>query len=113
MYGNLKDILDEYEECTLRIIKIIEDDKVDSLGELIKKRQQLVDEVLSIPCQKEENKKIYKEFQLDELQDKLNALISKKLEIIRNEIQKISKSKVANNVYNRGYKGAVIFSKKI
>lgn len=113
MDGDLMDTLVEYKECTLEIIKIVEDDKVDSLKELIKKRQQLVDKVLSIPCEKEESKKIYEEFQLDELQDKLNALILKKLDIIRNEMHKISKSKMANDSYNRGCNSAVIFSKKI
>ncbi len=114
MDENFKDILVRYKEYTLQIIKVIEDDNLDSLEELIKERQCLLDKALSIKHEKEESKKIYEELGIKELQDELNVLMSRKLEIIRDEMQKISKSKQANMMYNkRNYGGAKIFSKKL
>jgi hypothetical protein len=114
MDENFKNILVMYKEYTLQIIKIIEADDLDSLEELIEKRQCLIDKALVTPYEKEENKKIYEELGLNELQDGLNGLMLKKLEVIRNEMQKISKSKMANMMYNkRNYAGAKIFSKKL
>ena len=110
----LQNILTNYRVCTLQIIEIIENDNLDSLKELIEDRQNLVDEALNTTYEKEEMKQIYKELKLDELQEKLNSIMSRKLSLIRNEMEKIDKNKMANSIYNKGkYTNAKIFSKKI
>lgn len=114
MVEDLKDILAEYRKCTLEIIKKIENLSLDSLRELIDKRQALVQRALNISCKKEGSKLLFEELQLNELQDTLNNLILIKLDLLRNEMQKISKLKTANNVYNnRSFDKAMVFSKKI
>lgn len=114
MNKELKDVLTSYKECTLEIIQTIEDNKLDSLEELIEERQRLLDKALSVTDQSEKSKQIYKELGLDELQEKLNTLMLKKLDVIRSKMQKISKSKVANNAYNkRNCVSASIFSKRL
>lgn len=114
MDENFKDILVMYKECTLKIINNVENDNLDSLEELVKERQCLLDKALNIEYEKEASKRIYEELNLNELQDKLNTLMSEKLEVIRNEMQKIAKSKQANTMYNKRLGGgAKIFSKKL
>lgn len=110
---DLKETLIAYKECTLEIIKAIEEDNLDLLGELIEVRQNLVDEALNTSGAKEEGKKVYKELNLDELQEQLNVLISGKLEFIRSEMEIVNRSKRASNSYNKRYSNAAIFSKKI
>lgn len=114
MDEDLKEILTNYRACTLQIIEIIQNDKLDSLQKLIDDRQKLVDEVLNMACEKEEMEKVYKQLNLDELQSELNSLMSGKLSFIRNEMEKIAKSKIASNGYNQiNNNSAKIFSKKI
>ena len=110
---DLQDVLIKYKECTLQIIRIIEEDNFDMLGELIQSRQEIVDEALECTFDKVEGKRVYKELGLNEIQEKLNILMSSKLEGIRSEMDKIAKSKRANNSYNKRYTSATIFSKKI
>ncbi|MBV7272254.1 hypothetical protein [Clostridium thailandense] len=113
MDANLKDILIKYKEYTMQIIKVVEEDNLDLLEELIQSRQMLVDKALNSIVEKEEGKKMYKELELDEVQEKLNTLMSVKLEAVRAEMEKVAKSKRANNSYNKRYTSATIFSKKI
>lgn len=60
MDGDLKDILIEYKECTIQIIKTIENDDMDCLEELIEKRQHLISEVSGVAYKKEESKNVYR-----------------------------------------------------
>lgn len=110
----LKDILTKYRDCTLKIIETIQNDNLDSLEKLIEERKNLVEETLNTNDEKEKMKQIYEELRLNELGDELNSLMARKISLIRNEMEKIDKSKVANNLYNKGkYVNAKIFSKKI
>lgn len=114
MNEDLKDIMTKYKDCTLKIIEIINEGNFDSLQKLINYRQNLLEETSKINYKKEELKKIYEELDLDELQSKLNIIMSKKISSIRTEMEKIAKNKAANNMYNKGsFCGAKIFSKKI
>lgn len=114
MNEKLIDLLSEYRECTLQIIEIIKNDTLDSLQELINKRQNLLDAALNTSIKKEKMNQIFIELKLDELQVKLNTLIANKISIIKCEMDKIAKAKMANSIYNKdNYNNAKIFSKKI
>ncbi|QAT40543.1 flagellar protein FliT [Clostridium sp. JN-9] len=114
MNEDLRDILVKYKECTLKIIEVIENDNIESLQKLIDRRQNLLEEASNINNKKGQLKQIYEELNLDEIQSELNILMTKKLAYIKNEMNKIAKSKTANNMYNKGNNnGAKIFSKKI
>lgn len=113
MEGNIRKILTEYRDCTVQIVNVLQKDRLEALDELIEKRQQLVDEALNTTFIKEEAKLINEELQLQQLQDEMNELMLKKMNLIKNKIQQIAKSKTANNVYNRtGFISANIFSIK-
>jgi len=110
----LKDILTKYRACTVQIIEVIENNNFDSLPKLIEERQNILDEALNMTYEKEKMKQIYEELKLDELQNELNSLMTGKLSLIKAEMEKIDKSKIANSVYNKGnYANARIFNKKI
>lgn len=114
MEENLKNVLIKYRDCTLEIMKLLEKNDIDSVDDLVQKRQSLVDEVMGIKCSKEEAKVISEELKLQQLQDQVNVLMSKRLKEIKDAMQKNSDNKHANSAY-RGATGNMprIFSKKI
>lgn len=110
----LKDILNKYKAATIEIMEVIESDNIDSLMKLVGERQKVVDEALKMTYEKETMQQIYAELKLDELQSELNSLVTGKLSSIKCEMEKIDKSKTANNVYNNGnFINAQILNKKI
>jgi hypothetical protein len=114
MEENLKNVLIKYRDCTLEIIELLEKNDIDSVDDLVQKRQNIVDEAMGIKCSKEETKVISEELKLQQLQDQLNVLMFKRLKEIKDAMQKNSNNKHANSAY-RGINGNAprIFSKKI
>lgn len=114
MTEDLRSILTSYKEFTLKIIETVKRDNFDSLQTLIDDRQSLLDKALNISYNKEELQQIYKELNLDEIQEQLNTLMKGKLSYIRSEMEKIAKNKRANSMYNKHtFDNSHIFSKKI
>lgn len=114
MNEDLRSTLIKYRDCTLEIIKLLEKDDIDSIDELAQERQSLVDQAIEMKGIKEEYKDINQELKLEELQAKLNILMSNRLKEIKEKSEEISKNRKATNVYG-GVNGtaARIFSKKI
>ncbi|MFL0197094.1 hypothetical protein ACJDU8_16230 [Clostridium sp. WILCCON 0269] len=114
MEENLKSVLIKYRDCTLEIMKLLEKNDIDSVDDLVRKRQNVLDEAMGIKCSKEETKLVNEELKLQQLQDQVNVLIFKRLKEIKDAMQKNSDNRHANIAY-RGVNGNMprIFSKKI
>ena len=110
----LRNVLAQYREYTVTLIQDLEKGNSDNLQELIEKRQQALDSLANGNYVKDEIAELFKELSLQQLHDKVIKLMESELDVIRNKVRNLSKSKTANNVYNKNvYGGANVFSKKI
>lgn len=109
----IKKILLDYKEHTISIIKLLEEDEFDGIQHEIKKRQCILDKLISFSGHKEECKKIYKDLEIEKLQSRAEMIMKKKSSEVKEKLEEISKNKRATNAYGRLVSGAAIFSKKI
>lgn len=110
----LKTQLNEYKNCTVKIIEILEKEDFESIDNVIKDRDLIIKSIKEINYTKEEFTSIGIELQLMRLEKKLNEIINEKRADIKNKIDKMYIAKNANKNYNKNmYSSAVIFSKKI
>lgn len=113
MENELVNALGEYRKCTIELIKCLEKEDYDSLEYFLNKRQQILDELSNLDYTKEQFTKVSAELQLLTYHEKLSALMLEKRDKVKEDINRLSKSRNANNMYNRNMYGAKIFSKKI
>ncbi|MGE5628624.1 MAG: hypothetical protein ACM3X7_11030 [Solirubrobacterales bacterium] len=113
MSKDISELLNEYRNYTLEIIKLVKSDDLSRLEELVQFREDIVKEASNFTVD-DEAKKVYKDFGLEELQKELNAMMEDKLNNIKSELELINKKKTLNGAYKHPDSvNAKIFNKKI
>ncbi|WML35499.1 flagellar protein FliT [Clostridium sp. OS1-26] len=101
MNTELEGLLNQYKECTLQLISIVESELYDDIEGLIEKRENIIDKINSIEHTKEEFSRIVKDLQILILQKRLTDLMNEKKSKIKNELNSIAKNKSARKSYNK------------
>lgn len=110
----LKTQLIKYKELTAKLIELIEGNKFDSLEHVFQLRQDVIEVVDDLQFKTTDFKVICDEISLLPLQKKLTLLMHEKKAEIKNEINNLKNTKVANSNYNKGYSvDSLYFNKKI
>lgn len=106
--------LKKYKEYTVKIISCLEDGEYDLLNELLIQRGNIIKKICDLECSKEEFKNKFSIMGLAELDEKMRNILIEKRDKIKNEMEKLNKSKNSTISYSRGfYRGSGIFSKKV
>lgn len=113
MESKIIEELEEYKKYTIELITCLEKEDYDSLEGFLNKRQQILDEISNLDYTKEEVSKAVKDLGILVHSKKLIRLMAEKKNKVKQEMNKMTQSKNANNMYNKMEQGARIFSKKI
>lgn len=112
--NTLYEYLTCYNNITIKLIELVENEQYDILDQLINDRQKLIENMKKINYTKEEFKHICGKFKMLIIEQKLNSLMNQQKAKLRSELNKISISKNANKTYKRGYAvDSIFFNKKI
>lgn len=113
MSRTVEEILVDYKECTEHIIELLKKEKFDSLKDEMKKRQFILDELISDKYNKDELKKFYRKFNINDIESKAEKFMKDKALLIKKKLKNISVNKTASSAYGNIGSSAKIFSKKI
>ncbi|CCJ33791.1 flagellar protein FliT [Caloramator australicus] len=105
------DILAQYKNISLEILKALSDDEFDNLDTLLDKRQALID-ILNNK-NKNQIKKIIEDLNLLELETKIQNLLNEKLQSLRNQLKNFNEKKSAAKAYtNKENLDSIFLNKK-
>ncbi|WP_416044605.1 hypothetical protein ACMXKO_10250 [Clostridium tyrobutyricum] len=113
MVNSVEDILMSYKNCTEDIVELLKKEKFDSLKGEMEKRQCILDELISDKYNKDEVKKFYKKFDINDIESKAEKLMKDEALLIKKKLKNISVNKTASSAYGNIGSSAKIFSKKI
>ncbi|WP_338433317.1 hypothetical protein [Clostridium tyrobutyricum] len=113
MLKSVEDILMSYKKYTENIIEILKREEFDSLKDGMKKRQCILNELISKTDKKSETKKIYEKMNIREIEKEAQELMKSKALLIKKKLNNISVKKTASSAYGNIGSSAKIFSKKI
>jgi hypothetical protein len=110
----LRQNLTDFKVLTISLIDSLEKEYYDNLEVMFNGRQAIIDKMDKLQYCKESFKTISSELQLMPLQHKLTLIINKSRVEVRQELDKLSVSKIASKGYNTKYKAdPLFFNKKI
>lgn len=110
----LKEYLFKYKELTLDMVESLNKNNIDSLSEMIDKREDIIKYISQIHYTHDEFVSLCNEFQLMDLEKRLNELIKRKKERTSYIINKLSAGRNVNIIYNKNvYENSGMFSKKV
>lgn len=108
----LRSVLNQYREISLRLIKSIEND--DNDGELlINKREELLVLLKENDFSKEELKKIVDELELVQIEKKVMNSIAVAREEVKREMLELKRKREANRTYSSSFRNINFINKKI
>lgn len=111
---NLEKMLLQYRDITTCIILNLEKMDYNSVEELVNRRQEVINELNLLNYSKDEFKKIAKDINLLELNEKVATLINEHKVNLKSKMNSISKGNLARKSYDSNfYKNVKIFSKKV
>ena len=113
MENDIEKILVYYKNITDDIIEMLKKDDFDSVNDILKKKQDILNKITSMKGKKEDAKILYKKLKIRETENEATELMSSRLCQIKEKLSSISKNKVASSAYTNIGKYAKIFSKKI
>nr|WP_207746466.1 hypothetical protein [Clostridium tyrobutyricum] len=102
-----------YKECTEHIVEILKREEFNSLKDEMEKRQCILNELISDKYNKDEVKKFYRKFDINDIESKAEKLMKDKALLIKKKLKNISVNKTASSAYGNIGSSAKIFSKKI
>jgi hypothetical protein len=102
----------KYQNITLTIMEVIKVEEYEKLDEFLKQRQLLLDSINKLNCSKEELKKFYEKYNINNLDKALEKEMKDKKEELLVKIKENQKRKTAMNGYNNLQAKAVYLSKK-
>lgn len=107
----LRELLEKYNNCTLKAIEFIKEDK--DIEEFVICRENLLENFKCLEFDKEEGMLIAKKLNIFQNDEKLNKMIiAKKIEI-KSEIELIKKRRLARQNYGNLSSKPIYFNKKI
>lgn len=111
---NLRKELEAYKKYTLELITALEEEKIDSLSDILDNREKIIKNMDKLEYSKEEFSSIATELQIITLQEKLKNLINNKRLDVKDKINNILNNKTANKSYKRtSAVDSIYFNKKI
>lgn len=113
MQRTVEQILTSYKKCTEDILELLKREEFDSLQAEMEKRQCILDNIISLGDKKNEVKKYYKKFGINDIENEARELMQKKAVLIKEKLRDISVKKTASTAYGNIGSSAKIFSKKI
>ena len=105
------DIFNQYKEINIQIIESIREDKEEI--KLFDKREQIVNEILSINASREEVKRTYEEMELNVLDKEIDRILKEKMKNVKHRIASLAKSKAAHKSYNQVNRCGSFFYKDV
>lgn len=110
---NLEESFIKYKDLTLTIMKIVKEEEYEKLDEFFQQRQLVLDSINNINCSKEELRKFYFQYHIDELEKVISSEMEVKKEDLLKKIKENQKRKTAMNGYNNLQARAVFLSKEL
>lgn len=92
------EIFERLKELDLKIIESLKNDEEDL--ELIDKRGEIIQEIIAMNLEKEKFEKLYIEYNLNNIDIKLESILKEKLEKAKEDIKKASHGRMAISAYN-------------
>ncbi len=108
---DLSELLYEYRNLTLRMMKEI--DENNDIGILLKEREDILKKIALLNIDRNDMKREFENLKLEEIEEKVQITIKRKMLEVRNEIKKIKQSQEAYKKYADFNGNAMIFSTKI
>lgn len=108
---DLSELLYEYRNLTLRMMKEI--DENNDIGILLKEREDILKKIALLNIDRNDMKREFENLKLEEIEEKVQITIKRKMLEVRNEIKKIKRSQEAYKKYADFNGNAMIFSTKI
>lgn len=110
----LRNYLEQYRECSLSIIEVLEKEDYEELNIKLDKRQEILDTINELRFKKQEIAEIVEELKIVEISEKIAKLIEYKKNQIKTVIEGSVAKKNASNQYNKNNNSDLrIFSKKV
>jgi len=110
---NLEDNFIKYKNTTLTIIEIVKIEEYEKLNEIFQKRQLIIDDMNKINYSKEELKKLYLQYGIENLEKDLASRMKVKKDDLLDKMKKNKKRQTGIMGYNKFPSEAVFLSKKI
>lgn len=110
----LRESLMNFQRLTAALINILKLEDYDAIDEVLNEREEIINTVRTLNYNSKDFKRISSELRLSELETVLNKLLNEKRQFVRDQMNKLKTSKMANNNYQRSFKpDSMFFSKKI
>ena len=109
---DLEEIFIKYKDITLTIMEIVKLENYEKLDEFFSQRQLILENINSLNCSKEELRKFYIKYNLDDLDKTLEKEMKKRKEELLIKIKENQKRKRAMNGYNNLQAKAVFLSRE-
>jgi len=110
---NLEDNFIKYKNITLTIIEIVKIEEYEKLDEIFQKRQLILDDMNKINYSREELKKLYLQYGIENLEKDLASRMKVKKDDLLDKMKKNKKRQTGIMGYNKIPSEAVFLSKKI
>jgi hypothetical protein len=112
--NKLKQMLVQFKQVTIELIKVLKQDEIYKLDGLLNSRQIVIEDMEKLSYTAEEFTKVCNELDILILQKELSELMQEKKENTKEELNKIQLTKNANNNYNKSfYANSGTFDKQI
>ncbi|QCX32370.1 hypothetical protein FDN13_00910 [Caloramator sp. E03] len=109
---DLNELLNQYKNKTLEIIKCLENDNYD-LKSLIKEREEVINKIKRFKYTQEEFKRISYSLGLYELEQEMISLINTKKNLAKENLDKAVKRDQVNSTYNKIQSEPYILSQRL
>lgn len=109
----LEEIFIKYKDITLTIIETVKEEKYEKLDEVFQKRQLILDDMNKINYSKEELKKFYSQYKMENLETVLASEMKDRKDALLKKIKENEKRQVGMAGYNNLSAKAVFLSKEV
>lgn len=110
----LQKLLVDYKNCSLDILKCLEDEELDILNNQIDKRLDIIEKIKSLNYSNDEFIRYCNELDIKKLENEIEVKIGKKRLELLDKMKNMSTAHDANNSYNKMFNVApYFFNKKI
>ncbi|MGH4121132.1 hypothetical protein [Clostridium sp.] len=112
--SELKQMLVQFKQVTVELIKVLKQDEIYKLDELLNSRQTVIENMEKFQCSTEEFRKLCSELDILNAEKELSELMLEKKESTKCELDKIQVTRSANRNYNKSfYANSGTFDKQI
>jgi len=113
MDQNLRDAFEKFKFYTLDFMERLKNDDYDALGNLVAKRQEILNSIEKMHYSAEECHALEKDLKILDLEKKLSELTLEKKRDLIEKMESVEKTIASNNSYNSMVHNPLFFSGKI